>query len=43
MADEIKNPTNRVDQRRQWQISCNLARTVGVYMSGRIKEFETEI
>jgi hypothetical protein len=38
MADEIKNPTNRVD-RSASGISCNLARTVSVH---EWKNVETE-
>jgi hypothetical protein len=41
MADEIKNPTNRVDRAASGKFHA-IWRGQLVYMSGRIKEFETE-
>ena len=41
MADEIKNPTNRVDRSASGKFHA-IWRGQLVYMGGRIKEFETE-
>ena len=41
MADEIKNPSNRVDRSANAKFHA-IWRGQVVYMSGRVKEFETE-